>query len=76
MAASSESEPRPRESSATRENAIVTLHIVEIRGRAQWWSWEIRDRAGVLVEESMTQFRSAAAAELHGRARIADLKKR
>jgi len=36
----------------------------------------IRDNAGVLVEESRTQFRSAAAAELQGRARIADLENR
>jgi len=76
MAASSESEPRPRESSATRENAIVTLHIVEIRGRAMWWTWVIRDSTGILVEESRTQFRSPAAAELQGRARIADLENR
>ncbi len=46
-----------------RDTAIMTLHIVEIRGR-------------LLVEESRTQFRSAAAAELQGRARIADLENR
>jgi hypothetical protein len=54
----------------------MTLHIVEIRGRLMWWTWVIRDNAGVLVEESRTQFRSAAAAELQGRARIADLENR
>ena len=59
-----------------RESSIVTLHIVEIRGRSMWWTWVIRDSAGVLVEESRTQFRSAAAAESEGRARIADLKNR
>jgi hypothetical protein len=54
----------------------VTLHIVEIRGRSMWWSWVIRDNAGVLVEESRTQYRSAAEAELQGRARIVDLENR
>ena len=54
----------------------MTLQIVEIRGRAVWWTWVIRDSAGVLVEESQTQFRSAAAAELQGRVRIADLENR
>jgi len=51
----------------------MTLHIVEIRGRAMWWTWMIRDSAGVLLEESRTQFRSAEAAELQGRTRIAEL---
>ena len=41
-----------------------------------WWTWVIRDNAGLLVEESRTQFRSAAAADLEGRARIAELEKR
>jgi len=59
-----------------RGTSIMTLHIVEIRGRLMWWTWVIRDNAGVLVEESRTQFRSAAAAELQGRARIADLENR
>jgi len=54
--------------------ASMTLHIVEIRGRAMWWTWMIRDSAGVLLEESRTQFRSAEAAELQGRTRIAELK--
>jgi len=34
--------------------------------------WTIRDSTGVLVEESKTQFLSAAAAESQGRARIAE----
>jgi len=54
----------------------MTLHIVEIRGRSMWWAWVIKDSAGVLVEEGRTQFRSAAAAEQEGRARIADLENR
>jgi hypothetical protein len=54
----------------------VTLHIVEIRGRSPWWTWVIRDADGTLVEESRTQFRTAAAAELQGRARIAYLENR
>ena len=62
--------------SSVEHTSTVTLHIVEIRGRAMWWTWVIRDNAGVLVEESRTQFRSAAAAELQGRARIADLENR
>jgi hypothetical protein len=57
-------------------SSIVKLHIVEIQGRSMWWAWVIRDDAGALVEESRTQFRSAAAAELQGRARIADLENR
>jgi hypothetical protein len=54
----------------------MTLHIVEIRGRSPWWTWLIRDRTGVLVEESMIQFRSAVAAEQTGRARIEELENR
>ena len=56
--------------------STVTLHLVEVRGRVMWWSWVIRDSAGVQLEESRTQFRSAEAAELEGRARIAELQKR
>jgi len=52
----------------------MTLHIVEIRGRSLWWTWMIRDSEGVLLEESRTQFRSAEAAELQGKSRIAELK--
>jgi hypothetical protein len=63
-------------SAAPGRSPIVTLHIVEIRGRSMWWTWVIRDSTGVLVEESRTQFRSAAEAELRGRARIADLENR
>lgn len=50
----------------------MTLHIVAVRGHSMWWVWMIRDSAGVLVEESRTQFRSAADAELQGRTRIAE----
>ena len=50
----------------------MTLHIVAVQGRSTWWIWAIRDKAGALVEESRTQFRSAAAAEIQGRARIAE----
>ena len=54
----------------------MTLHLVEIRGRSMWWTWIIRDSAGVLVEESRTQFRSAEAAETEGRTRMTELKTR
>lgn len=50
----------------------MTLHVVATRGHATWWVWAIRDEAGALVEESTLQFRSAAAAEAQGRARIAE----
>ena len=56
--------------------AIMTLHLVAVRGRSTWWMWTIRDSTGVLVEESKTQFLSAAAAELQGRARIAEVEER
>ena len=59
-----------------RTEPIMTLHLVEIRGRSMWWTWIIRDSAGVLVEESRTQFRSAEAAELEGRTRMTELKTR
>ncbi len=54
----------------------MTLHLVAVRGHSMWWVWAIRDKAGALVEESTTQFRSAAAAEVHGRARIAEFEDR
>ena len=54
----------------------MTLHLVAVRGRSTWWVWAIRDNSGVLVEESKTQFLSAAAAELQGRARIAEFEER
>ena len=57
-----------------RTEASMTLHIVEIRGRSMWWTWMIRDSEGVVLEESRTQFRSAEAAELQGKNRIAELK--
>jgi hypothetical protein len=55
---------------------MMKLHLVEIRGRSTWWVWTIRDSAGVLVEESTTQYLSAAAAESQGRARIAEFEER
>lgn len=54
----------------------MTLHLVAIQGHATWWVWAIRDKAGVLVEKSTTQFRSTAAAESEGRARIAEFEER
>jgi hypothetical protein len=56
--------------------AIMTLHIDAVKGHSTWWMWAIRDTAGVVVEESATQFRSAAAAEAHGRARLAVFEER
>jgi hypothetical protein len=49
----------------------MTLSIEAVRGNATWWIWAIRDGAGALVEASTIQFRSAAAAEAQGRARMA-----
>jgi hypothetical protein len=49
----------------------MTLQIVAVRGHSTWWFWTIRDEAGILVEQSTMQFRSAAAAEEHGHARLA-----
>jgi hypothetical protein len=49
----------------------MTLHLEAVRGQATWWMWMIRDPAGTLVEESAIQFRSAEAAEAHGRSRLA-----
>jgi len=54
----------------------MTLDVVAVRGHSTWWVWAIRDKHGALVEESRTQFRSAAAAELEGRARIAEFDER
>lgn len=54
----------------------MTLHIDAVRGQSTWWIWAIRDTAGIMVEESATQFRSAAAAEAHGRARLAVFEER
>ena len=51
----------------------MTLDIVAVQGYATWWIWVIRDKAGVVVEKSTIQFRSAATAESKGRARIAQL---
>ena len=54
----------------------MTLQVVAIQGHATWWVWAIRDEAGAVVEKGRTQFRSAAAAEVEGRARIADFEAR
>jgi len=54
----------------------MTLQIVAVRGHSTWWIWAIRDTAGALIEESRTQFRSAAAAEVQGRARISEFEAR
>jgi hypothetical protein len=54
----------------------MTLQVVAVRGHSTWWVWAIRDEAGALVEEGTTQFRSAAAAEVEGRVRIADFEAR
>lgn len=51
----------------------MTLHVEAVRGHSVWWIWAIRDKGGALIEESTTQFRSAAAAESSGRARIAEV---
>jgi len=61
---------------ARGRSPIITLHLVSIQGRSTWWVWTIRDDAGVLVEQSTTQFLSAAAAESQGRARIAEFEER
>lgn len=51
----------------------MKLDIVAIQGYATWWIWVIRDTAGVVVEKSTMQFRSATTAESKGRDRIAQL---
>jgi hypothetical protein len=55
---------------------MMTLQIVAVQGYATWWTWTIRSAAGALREQATMQFRSAAAAEAHGRARLAELKER
>jgi hypothetical protein len=47
-----------------------------VQGYATWWKWTIRTPAGVLIEQSTMQFRSAATAEARGQARLAELKER
>ena len=54
----------------------MTLQIEAVQGYATWWKWTIRSAAGVVREQSTMQFRSAAAAEAHGRARLAELQDR
>lgn len=51
----------------------MTLHLEAVRGHSTWWIWAIRDKSGVLIEESTTQYRSAAAAESNGKARIVEV---
>jgi hypothetical protein len=52
----------------------MTLHLEAVQGRATWWVWTIRNTAGVLIEQSTMQFRSAEAAEVNGQARLAVFK--
>jgi len=54
----------------------MTLHIEATRGHSTWWIWVIRDGAGAFVEASTIQFRSAAAADAQGRARLARFEER
>jgi len=54
----------------------VILQVVAVQGYATWWKWTIRSPAGVLLEQSTMQFRSAAAAEALGQTRLAELKER
>jgi hypothetical protein len=49
----------------------MTLHVEAVQGRSTWWVWTIRSTAGVLIEQSTMQFRSAEAAEVNGRERLA-----
>ena len=66
----------PSDTASISPGTDMTLQIVAARGHATWWIWTIRDKAGALVEQSTTQFRSAAAAEAQGRARIAEFEAR
>jgi hypothetical protein len=52
----------------------MTLHLEAVQGRSTWWVWIIRNTAGVLIEQSTMQFRSAEAAEVNGQARLAVFK--
>ena len=54
----------------------MILQIVAVQGFATWWKWTIRSAAGVLMEQSTMQFRSAVAAEARGRTRLAELSER
>lgn len=55
---------------------LMTLHVDAVRGQSMWWVWAIRDAAGTLVEKSATQFRSAVAAEVDGRAKLDEFEER
>ena len=54
----------------------MTLSLTAIQGRSTWWVWTIRDTNGALVEASTVQFLSAQTAEIHGRARLAEIEDR
>ena len=54
----------------------MIVQIVAVQGYATWWKWTIRSSAGVLIEQSTMQFRSAAAAEARGQTRLVELKER
>ena len=54
----------------------MILKTEAVQGYATWWKWTIRTPAGVLIEQSTMQFRSAATAEERGRTRLVELKER
>jgi hypothetical protein len=54
----------------------MTLDIVQVRGRSIWWTWTIQDDTGAVVEQSMTQYASEAAAKSNGLSRMAELEGR
>jgi len=54
----------------------MILQTEAVQGYATWWKWTIRTSAGVLIEQSTMQFRSAATAEERGRTRLVELKAR
>ena len=54
----------------------MTLDLVQVRGRSIWWTWTIQDDTGAVVEQSMTQYLSEAAARSNGLSRMAELEKR
>jgi hypothetical protein len=54
----------------------MTLDIVQVRGRSIWWTWTIQDDTGAVVEQSMTQYASEAAAKSNGLSRMAELERR
>ena len=54
----------------------MILQIEAVQGYATWWKWTIRSAAGVLVEQSTMQFRSAVTAKAQGQARLVELEPR